>query len=91
MTFGESFVWYKPFLFPSPHVHDFSILAPFFFDVDTSKSGSITYEVHTGGEVLDFVSAFVTKEEGISFKANWMLLVYWDEVPAYGSPNHQVC
>ena len=91
MTFGESFVWYKPFLFPSPHVQDFSILAPFFFDVDIHKSGSITYEVHIEGQVLDFVSAFVTKEKRVPFKANWMLLIYWDAVPAYGRPNYQVC
>ena len=87
MSFGKPYVEYRPFEFPSPDVHDFSIVAPFFFDVDIRTTGNITYEVHTGGHILDFVSAFVTKEEGIPFKANWMLLAYWNAVPAFGEQN----
>lgn len=71
---------------------DFSIIAPFFFDVNTQNSaGSIKYEVHTEGQILNVVSTFVTRAEGIQFKATWMLLVYWDAVPAFGGPKNQVC
>ena len=91
MSFGKPYVVYTPLTFPSPDVDDFSIIAPFFFDIDIRESGSITYEIHIEGQVLDFVSAFVTKEKRVPFKANWMLLTYWDAVPAYSTPNYQVC
>ena len=87
MSFGKPYVKFSPFEFPSPDVLDFSIVAPFFFDVDIRESGNITYEVHTEGKILDFMSVFVTKEEEIPFKANWMLLVYWNAVPAFREPN----
>ena len=33
----------------------------------------------------------MAKEKEIPFKATWMLLVYWDAVPAYGRTKNQVC
>ena len=38
MTFGKSYVEYWPFEFPSSDVHDFSIVAPFFFEVDICRA-----------------------------------------------------
>ena len=45
----------------------------------------MVYEVHVNGSQLERVSLAVSEKEGVAFEGTWMLVVYWNDVPAYQS------
>ena len=49
------------------------------------QTGEVVYEVHVNGSQLDRISLAVSEKEGVAFEGIWMLVVYWNDVPAYQS------
>ena len=84
ISIGSEYLSYMPFRFM---FRSKAIVAPFFYDVDLRNGGSIEYETHTSGQLLQSVSYFVSKNRGIDFNARWMLLVYWNKVAPHYEGN----
>ena len=60
------------------------LIAPFWDDVDIrSDSGTISYEIHTSGEVLYNVSEYIRQRTDTDFEGYWMMVVFWDSVHQY--------
>ena len=100
ISFGRSFIQHTPVEFPSafPEVYTSYILAPFWADVDITRSGAVYYETHTmtvpaSRDLLDRVSSFITFTTEEEFQGTWMLIALWDDVPPYtgGFPGLEVC
>ena len=75
-----------PYLFPGPG--SYSLVAPFFTDIDISGGvGQIRYEVHTTAtseDLLSNVSMLINEYMGTEFSGEWLLIAEWRDVPAYG-------
>jgi len=75
----------------------FHLVAPFWGDAITTRSGSISYEVHssvagsaTGSLMpLSTVSAFIRRVDGGTFSGTWMLAAEWYQVPQFGQSTSQ--
>ena len=69
-----------------PETHFGYIVAPFWADADLRLDGEIYYELHTSGsnptsiELLDRVSGFISRELGVMFEGNWMMVATWDGI-----------
>ena len=60
------------------------LIAPFWDDVDIRfNGGTISYEIHTTGEVLYSVSEYIQQRTGTNFEGYWMMVVFWDSVHWY--------
>ena len=87
ISFGNSFTRFNPGLFPIIFRY---LVAPFWSDVDISRTGSIRYQVYSNGNrETEIVSQFIS-EENFIFTAEWMLIVEWNRVPQFGRPSYQV-
>ena len=53
------------------------------------QTGEVVYEVHVNGSQLERISLAVSDKEGVAFEGTWMLVVYWNDVPAYQSTQDQ--
>ena len=94
LAFGEPFFSSEPFFFPSDLIQNFTIVAPFFANVDNNlyENSNISYEVHSGSSpVMEAVSMFIKEREGVAFSGTWMLLAEWKEVPLFSGPPTEVC
>ena len=90
------FVYVKrPYTFHHPHLFpgnglDF-IVAPFWSDIDISTGvGSVSYEVHTASDVLDWVSNVVSQHQQTNFIGRWMILAEWRNVPQHAASTETV-
>lgn len=83
-TFDNKVTYTRPQLF-SPSSPTTSIVAPFWANNDIStRVGSVSYEVHNSqasSDYIDSVSAFISWQQQIKFKGNWMILAEWKDVP----------
>ena len=60
------------------------LIAPFWDDAITiNGQGTISYEIHTSGQVMQNVSEYVSYQIGADFEGYWMMVVFWEEVPPY--------
>ena len=68
-------------------------MAPFWDDADIrGGNGQISYEIHTSGYILDYVSEFIRFQNPSEFQGTWMMIVYWDAVhPFFGAFRSEVC
>lgn len=88
ISFGTAINPFGASLFPSnvPETHFGYILAPFWADADLRLDGEIYYELHTSGDnsisdqLLNQVNGFISRELGVLFEGNWMMVATWDEV-----------
>ena len=49
--------------------------------MNTFSGGTISYEIHTSGEILETVSAYVRAQTANpDFQGHWMMVVLWDRV-----------
>ena len=87
ISFQQPFTHHIPFLFPSEFtfVSSAFLLAPFWSDVDITTTGSVQYEVHTGGtdSFISQVSSFIADYYGRHFIGEWLLVAQWSRVPPY--------
>ena len=80
-SFGSLLIQSSPDIFPSSASF---LVAPFWAAHDTRGSGQVSYEVHdTSSEVMSRISAYVRQEMNTEFFGVWMLLTYWNGVPAF--------
>ena len=87
ISFGNPFTRFNPELFPIEFRY---LVAPFWSDVDISRTGSIRYQVYSNGSrETEIISQFIS-EENFIFTAEWMLIVEWNRVPQFGGPSYQV-
>ena len=70
------------------------VLAPFAADIDTRISGTISYKVITNdgsdSYLLATVSSLIRSNQSVSFFANQMFAVYYEDVALYGGSSTQV-
>ena len=59
------------------------LIAPFWDDVNTNDGGTISYEIHTSGSVLQSVSDYVQNQINTDFEGYWMMVVFWDRVAPF--------
>lgn len=86
-SFDEEAVYNTPQRF-SPSSPRTYIVAPFWANNDISnRIGQITYEVHTEGvspSQIALVSTFISQQQQVQFRGNWMLVAQWNGVPQFG-------
>lgn len=73
----------SPEPFPTSSVDVFwsYIAAPFWSDITTTTSGSVSWELNDSDDTLREVSNLIQAEVGDSyFTGTWMLVAYWENV-----------
>ena len=64
------------------------IVAPFWSDMDTRSSGSVSYEVHTNTTsmlLLHKVNKYIRQQEQNNFAGTWMLVAEWSGISNPGT------
>lgn len=64
------------------------IVAPYWSDIDTRSTGSVSYEVHTNSSSLPLlhrVSKYIRQQQQNNFAGIWMLVAEWNSVPSQGN------
>ena len=62
------------------------MFAPFWSDIDTGRSGSVSYEVYQRGSsetedaILDRINGFISEQMSVAFGGYWMMVAHWDAV-----------
>ena len=62
------------------------MFAPFWSDVDTGASGSVSYEFYSRGNsdvedaILDRVNGFLSNQTASGFNGYWMVVALWNKV-----------
>ena len=82
ISFGNPFPTFFNQIFPGGVSTQF-LIAPFWDDVNTNDGGTISYEIHTSGDVLQSVSQYVEAQIDADFEGYWMMVVFWDQVPPF--------
>ena len=86
-SFGEGAMYNTPQSF-SPSSPFTYIVAPFWANNDISnRVGNITYEVHTteiSPRCITLVSSFISQQQQVRFRGNWVLVANWNSVPQFG-------
>ena len=91
ISFDRPFAEDSSVNFPSMdgNVHFSYLVAPYWSDIDTRRSGTVHYEYYNRGnstasdQQLDMVRDFIRKERDPSFEGEWMLLAAWENVHPY--------
>ena len=65
--------------FPGPS--DYSVVAPFAADIDTSSNGYVRYSESFSTTVMNEVSAHIRSETEVYFYGTWMMVAEWNNVP----------
>ena len=63
------------------------IVAPYWSDIDTRSTGSVSYELHTNRTsllLLHKVSKYIRQREQNNFAGIWMLVAEWNSIPSPG-------
>uniref|UniRef100_A0A3Q2CEK0 NIDO domain-containing protein n=1 Tax=Cyprinodon variegatus TaxID=28743 RepID=A0A3Q2CEK0_CYPVA len=88
LTFEEPWGSFSPQRFPMHGCRD--IIAPYWTDLDNSKSGNIYYVLHTNGSILqqvtDDINFYFPK---INFNASWIFIATWHKIPYFSMPKTQ--
>ena len=90
MSFGQSIISLES---PSPFNESNTlkyIVAPYWSDIDTRSSGSVSYEFHTNItslSLLNKVSKYIRQQEQNYFSGIWMLVAEWNAIPPPGTCN----
>ena len=64
------------------------IVAPYWCDIDTRSSGTVSYEVYSNGTnlpLLQRVSKFIQQKQQNKFTGTWMLAAEWNSVIGSGT------
>ena len=72
----------SPSPFNESDIHKY-IVAPYLSDIDTSSTGSVSFEVYsnkTNSSLLQRVSNVIQQREQNRFTGTWMLLAEWKSV-----------
>ena len=65
-----------------PGPYNYSVVAPFAADIDTTKTGTVKYtNVTFDYHKMSVVSAFIRDETGDFFFGSKMIVAEWDRVP----------
>ena len=65
----------------------YSIVAPFAANTDTTHTGFIRWKTFFSHELQTiFINTYIRSRLDVSFNGTWMLVVDWDNVPAYLGP-----
>ena len=91
VSFGDSFSFYRPILFPAYRARLFYAyaVAPFWSDIGISIRGQVSWEILTpgvssfGDRYFSMVSQFIQNTQGVAFEGSWMMLANYDEVPPF--------
>ena len=78
----DGFTSWIPFTFNQ--YTTWSLVAPFFTDIDIRGVGQINYEVHnetTSQSLLSRVNSLINHHAQTEFNGEWMLVATWDGVP----------
>lgn len=71
---------------PAPFPTTLPIVAPFWDDVDLTRTGQVNYINITSGaagntaNVITQVNDFLSTNRGMTFNADWILAVQWENV-----------
>ena len=78
---------FTPYLFPG--YGTYSLVAPFFTDINIRRVGQVRYEIHTTATseyLLSNVSKLINEHTGIEFSGKWLLIAEWRDAPAFAQP-----
>ncbi|XP_038143478.1 uncharacterized protein LOC119785109 isoform X3 [Cyprinodon tularosa] len=88
LTFEAPWYSYSPKPFPMYGGRD--IIAPYWTDLDNSRSGNIYYVQYTNGSILQQVTQDINSYfPQINFYATWIFIATWHKVPYYLRPETQ--
>lgn len=82
ISFNTPFPTFFNQIFPGG-VSTLFLVAPFWDDVNTNIGGTISYEIHTSGDMMEQVSAYIQQQTSADFEGYWMMVVLWDSVPPF--------
>ena len=89
ISFGSPFLFHRPSLFPTniETIRHRFVVAPFWADVDSRRSGLIRYQVldatkHSNATINE-VSSYISQTVNESFSGLWMLVAEWQNVHPY--------
>ena len=76
--------FYEGSHFPSSNtrISQSNILAPFWNDHD-ARDSNIYYKVYNSGSDMQYVSRFISFQEGVQFDGTWMIAAQWVDVPPF--------
>ncbi|XP_073723307.1 alpha-tectorin [Misgurnus anguillicaudatus] len=82
LTFDEPWTSWSPYSFPA--YSDKDIIAPFWTDIDNRRTGVISYQQYTSGDVLTQATQDINQYfPDLSFSASWVFVATWDRVAYY--------
>uniref|UniRef100_A0A3Q2GBJ2 NIDO domain-containing protein n=1 Tax=Cyprinodon variegatus TaxID=28743 RepID=A0A3Q2GBJ2_CYPVA len=88
LTFDAPWRSYSPEQFPIDQGRD--IIAPYWTDLDNSKSGNIYYVQYTNGSILQQVTEDINLYfPELNFHANWIFIATWHKVPYFSMTETQ--
>lgn len=91
VSFGRSVTVSDPVLFPGSSAiiaHSY-IVAPYWADFDTTSDGSVSWWIEEDSTSVEFVSTVIQSQfEDEDFIGTWMLVAYWEDVPAADTVSH---
>uniref|UniRef100_A0A3Q2CE57 NIDO domain-containing protein n=1 Tax=Cyprinodon variegatus TaxID=28743 RepID=A0A3Q2CE57_CYPVA len=88
LTFETPWRRYIPLQFPMDQSRD--IIAPYWTDLDNSRSGNIYYDQYTDGSILQQVTQDINSYfPEINFNASWIFIATWHKVPYFSMPETQ--
>ena len=85
LSFGRPFPQHSPHLFPETSFYNY-LVAPFWTDNDITRGvGEVSYQVYEDSEMesLSWVSTYISQQQQADFRATWMLVAEWRNVPEY--------
>ena len=82
LSFGTSVSMYTPRSFPLSDDH--RLVAPYWADVDTRKSGTVWFRETNNAAILSRISREIMLD-GVNFQPNIALIVTWDRVGYYSA------
>ena len=92
ISFGSSFPYSAPFLFPSYYssIHFHYAIAPYWSDNDARLNGLVSYQTYSVGEssdsdnTINLVNRFIEMNtSSTNFNGSFMLVVTWSEMHPY--------
>ncbi|XP_038132397.1 uncharacterized protein LOC119777565 [Cyprinodon tularosa] len=85
LTFEAPWSSYSPKQFPMYGSRD--IIAPYWTDLDNSRSGNIYYVEYTNGSIIQQVTQDINSYfPQVNFHATWIFIATWHKVPYYSRP-----
>ena len=90
ISFTAAISQYTPDPFPTNTSRE--IIAPFWADVDTTGTGSISYRETTNADLLQRANSDIRKAfPTILFSSHYLFIATWDHVGFYNSQTAKAC